>query len=322
MDSPVCTVTIVSAGAMGAALARLMTRNGCTVLTNLDGRSESTRRRAADAGMLDVSLDEIARRSDWIFSILPPAEARSFSLAILRAYDPDSGPVFVDCNAKNPETAKALSEPFKFTPIVFIDASIIGLPPNGDHIPTLYASARPSDAKALNDFLALSRFGLRIKILEGEGSGIGDASALKMSFSGIMKGMVALYTTIILSAHAQSPAVSRALIRELSISQPNDARNIAFYVPNSFSKAYRFVREMEEMAGFISDRVDGRSHGSGNEITVSDIYRGFSGIFQRVADSLEQGTNDVETLKNMADEADQLLILPSNCNASSDSATA
>lgn len=37
-------IAVIAAGAMGSAVARRLTNAGCTVLTNLDGRSEATRR--------------------------------------------------------------------------------------------------------------------------------------------------------------------------------------------------------------------------------------------------------------------------------------
>ena len=57
------TIAIVAAGAMGSAVAARLTAAGCTVLTNLDGRSDATRRRALEAGMIDVPFTDIPRRA-------------------------------------------------------------------------------------------------------------------------------------------------------------------------------------------------------------------------------------------------------------------
>jgi len=61
------TIGIIAAGAMGSAIGHTLTKAGCNVLTNLDGRSESTH--------ADVPLGEIVRRAGWVMSILPPSEA-------------------------------------------------------------------------------------------------------------------------------------------------------------------------------------------------------------------------------------------------------
>lgn len=57
------TIAVIAAGAMGSGVGRRLVQNGCTVLTNLDGRSESTRKRATDAGMKDASFEEIVQKA-------------------------------------------------------------------------------------------------------------------------------------------------------------------------------------------------------------------------------------------------------------------
>ena len=72
---------------------------------------------------------------------------------------------------------------FEGSGIKFIDASIIGGPPDGVYKPTFYASAQSEEQEILEKFVTLSNYGLKVKALRGEGSGIGDASALKMSYA-------------------------------------------------------------------------------------------------------------------------------------------
>lgn len=189
------TVAIVSAGAMGAGLAKRLTTSGCRVVTMLEGRTESTKQRALEAKMESVSITSIVRQARWVLSILPPSSAESFALEFLAAERTDNDlreargrerrqrSIFVDCNAKNPETARYLATLFETSPTTFLDASIVGLPPKEDHDPAIYASADPQDQQALIDFGDLRKFGLKVKLLEGDSIGVGDASALKMSYS-------------------------------------------------------------------------------------------------------------------------------------------
>ncbi|KAG1809462.1 hypothetical protein EV424DRAFT_1422961, partial [Suillus variegatus] len=168
MSSAVPRLAVVAAGAMGAAVAKRLTSFGCTVYTNLDGRSEDTRKRAQDAGMIDLSVDELVLKSDWILSILPPRDAVSFAEKIQEVAAKygralPSPQTFVDCNAVNPETVKRIAALFSGTSIRFVDAGIIGGPPKGDQ--------------------NLSKYGLKLSPLKGKGVGIGDASALKMSYA-------------------------------------------------------------------------------------------------------------------------------------------
>ena len=183
------TIAIVAAGAMGAAVGAQLVKAGLTVYTNLDGRSESTRKRAAEAGLVDLPFPELITRSDFFLSILPPSDARALAEKVLSiAQNIDIGKrisplVYVDCNAVNPQTLKSIYALFEGSGIKFVDASIIGGPPDGVYKPTFYASAQPEEQEILENFVALSNYGLKVKALRGEGSGIGDASALKMSYA-------------------------------------------------------------------------------------------------------------------------------------------
>ena len=180
------TVAVIAAGSMGAAVGHRLTTAKLPVFTNLDNRSEATRTRAHEAGLQDVSYSYIAQHADWVLSILPPKDAYNFAETFrdTHANSTKNRPlVFADCNAVNPETVKHISSLFSGTSIKFIDAGIIGGPPQGDYDPTFYASAAPADAGVLDNFVGLSDFGLKIKALKGEGANIGDASALKMSYA-------------------------------------------------------------------------------------------------------------------------------------------
>ncbi|KLO06678.1 6-phosphogluconate dehydrogenase C-terminal domain-like protein [Schizopora paradoxa] len=337
VETPI--VAIISAGTMGAGLARRLTSSNeghapCTVLTVLKGRSQGTRERARNAGMQDVaSLSELVHgfpRCKWILSIVPPSEAERLLIEFIDAVraDAEAGerkgdhlqhtrktraypyPTFVDCNAKNPNTARRFAQLVRNVPVplTFIDGSIVGLPPRDDHNPSIYASASPDPAhqEALFEFQALTGFGLQVKAMTGDDVNVGDASALKMTFSGIMKGMVGLYSTMILAAHAHSPATAKALIEELHDSQPMHLRNVAFYVPNAFSKAYRFVHEMTEMADFLKDALDADDDHSAREGKISAMFDGFGSIFERVATSEAGDHHDVEVLARYASYADNL----------------
>jgi 3-hydroxyisobutyrate dehydrogenase-like beta-hydroxyacid dehydrogenase len=181
-------------GAMGSGVAKVLTRHGVKVLTNLDNRSEATHQRAREAGMLDASFKEIGSTCDWVLSILPPSEAFALAQKFLQESAGSTrlagtpSPVFVDCNAVNPATVQRIAALFTDSPSKFIDAGIIGGPPRDNYSPTIYASSK--DDSILDSFVGLSKYGLKISALKGEGAGIGDASALKMSYAVSIKRVV------------------------------------------------------------------------------------------------------------------------------------
>ncbi|KAF8973178.1 6-phosphogluconate dehydrogenase C-terminal domain-like protein [Flammula alnicola] len=291
-------IAVIAPGAMGANVGHKLVEAGNVVLTSLEGRSDATRERAKKAGMVDASWSDIVQKADIVLSIIPPRDALSFAQRLLREHNSlnrtDKDPlVFADCNAVNVDTIKSIAALFTESPIAFLDGCIIGGPPSGNYVPTFYGSANPGDEKGLKLFEeVIGRSGIKVRLLSGEGSGIGNASALKMSYAGISKGLTGLFTTIILAAHTNSPATSEALLQELSDSQPELLERITRAVPAMIPKAYRWVGEMEEIAGFVG----------GGE---GDIYHGMSQIYARVERSIEEGNGDVDVLKSFVDAAKQ-----------------
>ncbi|HEX2215400.1 MAG TPA: DUF1932 domain-containing protein [Xanthobacteraceae bacterium] len=81
--------------------------------------------------------------------------------------------------------------------------------------------------------------------MDGE---IGDASALKLCYATLTKGFTALGAAS--AAAASRAGVADALQRELAASQPAMLAYLTRAVPTMFSKAYRWVGEMEEIAQF------------------------------------------------------------------------
>ncbi|KAK1228411.1 hypothetical protein PQX77_008548 [Marasmius sp. AFHP31] len=180
------TIALLAPGAMGSKIAlRLSQRGAGTILTNLDGRSEATVKRAQESGMRHASYPEIVSQATCIFSVVPPKDAFLIAERIAdtaRSNSPSREIIFADCNAVNPESAKKMAQLFEGTSVKFIDGAIVGAPPSDTYNPGIYVSANSRDEAALDEFVALSNgFGLNVIPLKGEGAGVGDASALKMA---------------------------------------------------------------------------------------------------------------------------------------------
>jgi 3-hydroxyisobutyrate dehydrogenase-like beta-hydroxyacid dehydrogenase len=235
-------VGIIAQGQMGSAAGKRLSRNGLTVLTILEGRSAQSVERAAAAGMKSASPQEFCR-SDIILSIVPPEDAAGLArrLAPVIASSPKM-PIYVDCNAVNPKTVEHIESIIRATGAGFVDGGIIGGPPKAGYAgPTFYLSGAEAHKVAV-----LDHYGLECKVIDG---GIGAASALKMSYAGITKGLTAL-GAIMISA-ASRAGMADALHRELDASQPALLAWFARQVPAMFPKAYRWTGEMEEIAGFM-----------------------------------------------------------------------
>ena len=256
-------VAIVAPGNMGAAVAKRLGEQRVSVLTVLEGRGEASAARARDAGMTVVPRDRLCE-AQFILSILPPAAALSFAQVMAPILgEAAQKPVFVDCNAVSPDTVRQIGTVVSASGTPFIDAGIIGLPPKpGGPSPHFYASG--PDAARLQ---TLASFGLDIRVLDGP---VGAASALKMCYAGINKGVAAIAAAMILAA-ARSGATA-ALYQELSESLPGLLNSLQRQIPDMLPKAYRWVAEMQEIAAF-----------GGDDAPTRDIFNGFAQLYAAIA---------------------------------------
>jgi 3-hydroxyisobutyrate dehydrogenase-like beta-hydroxyacid dehydrogenase len=269
-------VAVIAPGMMGAAVGKRLVDNGVKVLTSLTGRSAETATRAKAAGMAAAGDEEIAA-SDFILSILPPGDA----VALAERFQPalkasNAKPVYVDCNAINPKTVNRVAAVIAPTDCPFVDSGIIGSPPKpGDAGPRFYASG-----PAAPRFATLRQYGLDVRVLDGAMSA---ASALKMSYAGITKGTQAIGAAMMLAATRAGSA--DALFAELSSSQKDMfawfKRGLALMPP----KAYRWVAEMHEIAGFV-----------GEDPTAHELYEGAAHFYERIAEDFDGDKKDVKAL--------------------------
>lgn len=276
------SVAVIAAGGMGAAVGRRLVENGLRVVTSLAGRGAATARRAADAGMVPVSDTEVAA-SDFILSIVPPGEAQVLADRLtpaLRAAN--RKPVYVDCNAVSPAAAQVIAATIAAADCPFADGGIIGGPPRAGYDgPNIYVSG-PQSARVET----LGHYGLSIRVM---GSAVGDASALKMSYAGLTKGLIALGTAMVLAA--ERAGVGKALHAELAASQVPMLKQLSRGVPDMFSKAGRWVAELEEIARFA---------GPGAE---AGIYEGIAGLYARIAEDAAGPKAEIGTLARFYEQA-------------------
>jgi putative dehydrogenase len=270
-------VALIAPGNMGAPVGGRLVDHGLKVLTSLTGRSADTVARAGKAGLTPASDAEIAA-ADFILSIVPPADALPLAQRFAPALSAsNSKPVYVDCNAVSPPTAERIAAAIAPTGSPFVDAGIIGGPPKPQYDgPTFYASG-PDAPK----FATLSQYGLDVRVLDGP---LTAASALKMSYGGITKGVTALGAAMVLAATRGGSA--DALFKELEASQPELLTWFKRQITGMYPKAYRWVAEMEEVAGF-----------AGESREAKDIYAAIAQLYEHLARDFEGDRKDVNALK-------------------------
>ncbi|HEX4112318.1 MAG TPA: DUF1932 domain-containing protein [Stellaceae bacterium] len=265
---------IIAAGEMGSGIGARLHEHGAEVMTSLAGRGAASAERARRAGMVAIDDDEaLIAASDVVLSILPPSEAVALAQRLAPALARRGGRVlYADCNAVAPETVRHVAALVDAAGARFVDIGIIGGPPRPPaYSPHLYASGA-----AAIELRVLKEFGLDIRPIEG---GIGAASALKLAYASMTKGLTAI--AIATARGAANGGAAAALRAEFAESQPQLFAWLQRQIPTMPPKAYRWVGEMAEIARFLG------------EDATAELFAGaahvYDGIAERWAESGETG---------------------------------
>ena len=234
------TTGILSPGDMGHTVGRVLGSYGLNVITCLQGRRKRTRDLAARAGIADVpTYHALVDGADIILSILPPAQAEHAAKRVAHALaETNADLIYADCNAVSPETVRRIGGIITSAGACFVDASIIGPPPRNKGSTRFYASGPHA-----NTFETLNQFGLDVRLL---GEEIGLASAIKMCYASLTKGLTALCTELLTAAEVMG--VLQPLKTELQMSQSMLFERMERTVPMMPPKSGRWIGEMEEIS--------------------------------------------------------------------------
>jgi 3-hydroxyisobutyrate dehydrogenase-like beta-hydroxyacid dehydrogenase len=269
----------MSAGEMGSGVGRVLHEHGVRVLTCLEGRGARTRERADAAGFVRVpDLETLVREAEIVLSILPPVAAPALAdelAAAIRATDADV--LVADCNAISPGTVRRIAAVLNGAGARFADAGIIGPPPTR---PGNRFFASGAGAVELQH---LCQVGLDVRVLDGE---VGKASALKMCYAALTKGLQALGTELFVAAR---------LLGVDDVLRAEQARDMGFVVdyldkaiPTMIPKAYRWVGEMDEIARCFEEvGLPGAT------------FEGFAELYRRVTEA--DDAPPAEVLERIAD---------------------
>ena len=241
----ITSVGILSPGDMGSAIGATLREHGLKVLTSLEDRSERTRELAVQAGFEDSgSLNDLVQQADAVICVLVPAEALRVAERVAAAVQATGASLlYADCNAVAPRTARAIGEVILGAGARFADGGIIGPPPRNGRAPRIYTSGPGGP-----EFGELAQHGLDIRVLDGE---VGQASALKMCYGAMTKGLQALGMELMVAAKVMG------LEEPLRAEQSGTLAGVLQFLQRSIGimppKAHRWVGEMEEISTFFSD---------------------------------------------------------------------
>ncbi|CAK7214818.1 hypothetical protein SBRCBS47491_002279 [Sporothrix bragantina] len=312
-------VGILSIGDMGMGIAKLLVANGFSVVTNVTGRSQETADRAKAANVEVLPSDAaLAAHCDVIFSVVPPRDALATAQRIVDALPEakraaDRPLYFADMNAVAPSTCKTIAGLFAAAgtnpPVHLVDGCILGGPPK-----ILPAAATPpvvtptegsgsgagkgpytisSDASAPAEWYRplmptsgphnLDAFPTLAATLNSRhiSENIGSASGLKMCFAAMSKGYSAIAIQAFTTAHKLG--VLEDLQWAMNSIVPGRVKQTEGALTGMAPKAYRWVREMEEISDTFSQEAG----------FAPDLFRGAAGVFKAVAEDTVLGQEKI-----------------------------
>ena len=231
------TIALVHPGNMGSTIGAAAATSGARVVWSSLGRSEASRKRAAETGLNDVkTLAAAVSHSDIVLSVCPPDAAVSVAQSV--AGEKFKG-IYVDANAVSRATAEQIGAIVTGAGASFVDGGIIGSPVKKAGTTRLYLSGG-----CAREIAAL--FSKSLLEARAIGSNPGEASALKVAYAAWTKCTDALILAI--RAYAQYEGVDQALLEEWKTSQPALETKSNRAAASAAPKAWRYVGEMEEIA--------------------------------------------------------------------------
>jgi putative dehydrogenase len=188
-------IGILSIGEMGFHWAKLLKSHGVQVLTYDQGRSDVSRKRAENAGVTSLpAMTRLVDDADLIVSIVVPFAARRVAEDVANAVAQSGRKelLYLDANAISPMSADEIAGTLTRVGIRFIDGCIIGSAARVGKGTIVYASGPQADR-----IENLQSFGIPVRIL---GTGTNQASAFKVVYAGLTKGLQALFIELLMGA--------------------------------------------------------------------------------------------------------------------------
>jgi len=188
-------IGILSIGEMGYHWAKILTSRGIEVLTYAKDRSETTRKRAENVGVKCVpSTATLIKDADLIVSIVVPSAAKRVATKVAKAAAKSGrrNLLYLDANAISPMTADQIGKILQPSGINFVDGCIIGSATKMDKGAVVYVSG-PQAARIQE----LESYGFSVRVL---GSTLAQASAFKVFYAGLTKGLQGLFVELLMGA--------------------------------------------------------------------------------------------------------------------------
>lgn len=236
------TLGLVGVGEAGAAIGAGLTEGGHRVL-GYDARPEQVGETAAAAGVeLVGSPAELAARCEVLICLTNAKTAAPVARTLMPSLDRRH--LYADFNSASPELKEEVAGLVSGTGARFVDGAVMAaVPPKRHQVPVLLSGSGARDFHAFGTPL-----GMNLEVL---GEVAGQASAVKMFRSLLVKGLESLILECAFGAHAHG--VTARVFDSMAGSLPmHDWHELASYLmTRSVTHAERRASELDEVASTL-----------------------------------------------------------------------
>lgn len=238
-------ITIIGFGEAGGIIAEDLQKNGASV-TVWDCQQQGMIEKATDLSVQwAASFQAALEDATWVISLVTASE--SYLVAQQAASLLRPGQTFIDCNSVSPSTRQASAKVINQTGADYIEAAVMApVPPTRLATPILLGGRNARSLQA-----ALNAIGFNCQVYSDE---VGQASAIKMCRSIMIKGLKALTTECLIAA--QSYGVAPAVLASLHQSFPSlgwDKTLPDYLISRVAEHGLRRSEEMQEVAKMLQD---------------------------------------------------------------------
>lgn len=240
-------IGLIGVGEAGAAIAAGLREEHGLGVAGYDARGNdpAVRARAEGAGVqLAASLAELAQRADVVICL---ASAK-VAVPIARDVAPHltSGHVYADWNSASPEVKREVGDVVAPSGAAYVDGAVMAaVPPKRHRVPTLLSGPGAERLSA-----ALTPYGFRLEVLGAEP---GQASAVKMFRSLLVKGLEALLLEC--AVGAQAYGATQRVLESMNGTLPTEdwPRLAAYLLERTVEHGERRAEELRQVARTLED---------------------------------------------------------------------
>jgi len=237
-------VALIGYGEVGTIFARDLDATGVESIVAYDILFDPHHPSCPPPARAAASAGEAVADADLVISAVTAGSALAAARTVTGSLRP--GALFLDLNSVSPGTKRAAATAIEAGRGRYVEAAVMSsVPPHGIRVPILLGGPHADAAAEM-----LVAFGFSVTVHSGE---VGRASAVKMCRSVVIKGLEALLTESLVTAHRHG--VEKDVLDSLAETFPHEKWPAlsAYMIGRAMLHGRRRAEEMQEVARTVEE---------------------------------------------------------------------